>query len=426
MAIREMISGAKWMVKLVMGLDKESRKIVISNYSNKKELYKPQILDFDADLKKMANCSLCPDMCGFDAPCLRLSKHTSVSPQNKSRIGYFMGTGRIGMDDPSAISTLYSCMTCDACLHWCPLDISAGDLMVQMRAELEKRDLIPESVHHLRTRIESNGSILEQSPFTAGSEFNINMPQSKIFYYIGCMSAENQPSMVRANIAILNYLGIPFSTRFDSRKCCGSPINKVGYKSVAQGLAHQNSQLIRDSGAKIVLTDCPACMSSLKNTYADWGIKIKPTIMHFKDFILEKIESGKLTPKVAQVKNITYHDPCIFARGEKETQTTRKIFAKLPGITLKEAYLHGEETQCCGYGGGYHVTNTDLSNEQGIKRLTELRNQSPDYIVSTCPTCEYAFQQAQIHAVNTKSSAGKHEEVCDLSELVARSLGLEF
>ncbi len=148
--------------------------------------------------------------------------------------------------------------------------------------------------------------------------------------------------------------------------------------------------------------------------------------MHFKDFILGKLENGELKPKIAQDKVITYHDPCVFARGEGETQASRKILAQLPGITLKEAYLHGEETQCCGYGGGYHVTNTELSNNQGVERLTQLRSHSPDYIVSTCPTCEHAFQQAQKHSNSLDSNESTKEEIRDLSELVATSLGLIF
>ena len=422
MEILKKIGKNKWLINLIMALDKEDRSNLLTGYKNRKRYYTSNLPDFEVNLKDCAKCALCPDMCGFDAPCLLLSKKTTVSPQNKSRLALFMGMERIPMDNSSAISVLYSCMNCDACKHWCPMDISAGDIMVEMRCELEKRDLIPENLHHLKSRINDNGSVFEKGPYSKESEFNIDMPNAEVFYYIGCVSATERKSMVRANISLLNHLKIKFTTKFGDRNCCGSPLYKVGYKSVAQGLAKKNQNLINDSKVKIVLTDCPACTNMLRNTYSDWGVKIKPKIIHFKDFILEKMEKGELKPKRQIDKVITYHDPCIFARGLGETEISRKIIDQLPGVNLKEAYLHGEETRCCGYGGGYHVTNTELSKKEGLIRLDQLRKHSPDYIVSTCPTCELAFIEAKRNSQNENF----HDEIKDLSEIVAESLDLDF
>ena len=422
MEILKNFSKNKWLLNMIMSMDKEDRNNLLAGYKNRKKTYTSNLLDFEVNLKNLAKCSVCPDMCGFDAPCLLISKSNTVSPQNKSRLALFMGMERIPMDNSSAISTLYSCMNCDACKHWCPMDISPGDLMVEMRSELEKRDLIPEKLHHLKNRIEDNGSVFEKGPYSNESEFNIDMPNAKVFYYIGCVSATERQSMVRANIALLNHLKVKFTTKFDDRNCCGSPLYKVGYKSVAMELAQKNKNLINDSKVKLVLTDCPACMNTLKSTYSDWGVKIKPKILHFKDFILDKIEKGEINPEKSIDKVITYHDPCIFARGLEETEISREVFAKIPGLEVKEAYLHGAETRCCGYGGGYHVTNKELSIKEGLIRLDQLRKHSPDYIVSTCPTCELAFLEAQKNAKNDKYT----EKIKDLSEIVAESLGLDF
>ncbi|QEE17121.1 (Fe-S)-binding protein [Promethearchaeum syntrophicum] len=422
MEIIKKIGKNKWLINLIMGLDKEDRNNMLSGYKSRKHYYTSKLPDFEVNLKDCAKCALCPDMCGFDSPCLLLSKNTTLSPQNKSRLALFMGMERIPMDNSSAISALYACMNCDACKHWCPMDISTGELMVEMRGELEKRDLIPEKLHHLKNRIIENGSVLEKGPYTEESEFNIDMPKSEVFYYIGCVSATERKSMVRANIAILNHLKVKFTTKLPDRNCCGSPLYKVGYKSVALDLAQKNKEVINNSKTKIVLTDCPACMNMLKSTYSDWGVKIKPNILHFEDYILDKIKTGELNLNKSVDKVVTYHDPCIFARGLGETEKSREIFAQIPGLQLKEAYLHGEETRCCGYGGGYHVTNKELSIKEGLIRLEQLRKHSPDYIVSTCPTCELAFLEAQKNSHNDNYK----EKVKDLSEIVAESLGLDF
>jgi len=281
MEILKKFSKNKWLLNMIMSMDKEDRNNLLAGYKNRKKTYTSNLSDFEVNSKLLAKCALCPDMCGFDAPCLLLAKTNTVSPQNKSRLALFMGMERIPMDNPSAISAIYSCMNCDSCKHWCPMDISTGELMVEMRSELEKRDLIPEKLHHLKNRINDNGSVFEKGPYSKESEFNIDIPNAEVFYYIGCVSSTERKSMVRANIALLYHLKVKFTTKFQDRNCCGSPLYKVGYKSVAKDLAKKNKEIINDSKTKIVLTDCPACMNMLKSTYSDWGVKIKPTILHF-------------------------------------------------------------------------------------------------------------------------------------------------
>jgi fumarate reductase (CoM/CoB) subunit B len=422
MEIFKKIKEMRWTAKFLAALNKEDRANVLKAFNKRKEYYTPKILDFNADLKSLQKCALCPDLCGFDAPCLLLSKDTSLSPQNKSRVGYFTGMDLLPLENSSVISTFYSCMNCDACKHWCPMDISAGDLMIQMRFELEKRNLIPDQVHHLKSRLDKNGSIFEESPFSVDSEFNIDMKNAKVFYYIGCMSAEHRKPMVRANIAILKYLGIPFTTKMEHRVCCGSPLYKVGYKNVAKANADKNISTIKSSNTKLVVTDCPACLQMLETTYTEWEKNLKVKILHIQDFILEQIKNDKLKMLNSKNTTVTYHDPCILARKMEDTLTPRKILDSIPDITVKEAYLHGEGTRCCGYGGGYHLTNPNLSNKEGNIRLEQLQKHNPDYIVSSCPTCEYAFTQAR---KNSPSTQGKGE-IKDISELVAMALNLKY
>ena len=324
-------------------------------------------------------------MCRFDCPALQISKRETYAPANKTRTAYFMGMGRVSIDHPSAIKTLYACMNCDACRHWCPMDISAGDCLADMRSELDKRDLIPTAFIHLKDRTNQTHSIFEESPFTAESEFNINMPNPQVFYFIGCMSAHHRPETVRATIGLLNHLKIPFCTQMENRQCCGSPLLEVGYKQSAIQLGQRNVDLINNSKVKLIISDCPGCVDMLQNHYLDLGLKLQPKVMHATQYLASFIQSKKLTPKIPQKFTITYHDPCVLSRKLHASEAARQIMAAIPELTLQEAYLHGEETQCCGYGGGYHISNEQFSNEIGLKRLAQLRKFEPDYISSSLP-----------------------------------------
>lgn len=408
----------RWTAKFIASLNKEDRANMLEAYNKRTKYYTPKIPDFTANLLNLQKCALCPDLCGFDAPCLLLSKDNSSSPQNKARVGYFVGMGLLEINDPSVISTFYSCMNCDACKQWCPMDISAGELMTEMRQELDKRELIPPEFHHIKDRIEKNGSIFEESPFSTAEEFNIDMPKAKILYYIGCMSAAHRKSMVQANIAILKHLKIPFTTKLENRNCCGSPAYKVGYGQLAGTLAKKNDELIQNANVKLILTDCPACTDTLQNLYPKLGIQIKTPIMHFKDFLAEKIDHKELILKKPINKKVTYHDPCIFARKMEKTVSGTDLLSQIPGISITIPFLNGDETRCCGYGGGYQISNPTFSNQEGIERLEQLRKNDPDYIVSSCPTCEYAF----FHAQKNTDKQEYQDEIKDLSELILDSL----
>jgi len=416
MGTMQKVKKYKWLIRTILHTPLADKKRLLKGYKARRKYYTHE--GIEANLKEMIKCATCPNMCRFDCPALQLSKRETYSPANKARIGYFMGMGKVPMENPSAIKTMYACMGCDACQQWCPMDISTGDLLVEMRHELDKRNLLPAEVNPLKEKIEKTGSIFEESPFTADSEFNINMPNPEVFYYIGCMSAKHRPDSVRAHIAILKKLGIPFVTAFDKRECCGSPLFEAGHKPTAIKLSEKNQTLINASTAPLVISDCPGCVGMLKITYGTLNHPLTPKVQHSMEFFEQKLREGKLKPSVSVKKTVTYHDPCVLARKLDQQQELRALFAAIPDLNLQEAYCHGRETQCCGYGSIYHLSNSQYSDEQGQKRLTQLRKFNPDYIVSACPTCEYALEKAQ------NKSPKNTEKIKDFAELLAESLGL--
>jgi Fe-S oxidoreductase len=404
----------KWLIKTIMHTPGAEKKRLYKGFQDRKKYYTRA--DIEANLKEMAKCANCPNMCRFDCPALNAAKRETYSPANKARIAYFMGMGRVPMENPSAIKTLYACMGCDACLQWCPMDISTGDLLVEMRHELEKRTLLPDFVTPITEKVSQTGGIFEQPIFTADSEFNIQMPNPQVFYFIGCMSAKHRPQSVRAHIKILQKMGIAFTTAFDNRKCCGSPLYEAGKWNVVTTLAAHNANLINASTAPIVISDCPGCVYMLKESYTKLNSPIKPKVLHSADFFADMLAKKQLIPEKSVSTTITFHDPCVLARKINDCESIRTIFKAIPNLTLKEAYLNKEETQCCGYGSIYHLSNPVYSDDVGKKRLLQLLKHSPDAIVSACPTCEYAIQKAQ------ENGKSPETQVKDFAEILADSL----
>jgi Fe-S oxidoreductase len=411
----------RWMINLLKNLEKEDRKNVIKGWKNRKRYYTQE--DVEANLKDLARCANCPNMCRFDCPAVQISKHEPFAPAHKARMSYLVGMNHFSWNNPTAIDTMYACMGCDACYQWCPMDISCADLLFEMRAELEKRDLIPEKLHKLDQNIKQNGSIFKHTPFDKDSDFNYKDQNPEVFFYIGCMDAKYHPNTIRATIAILEHLKIPFCTHLESRECCGGPIRKAGFQSTAIKLSKQNQNLIKNSNASMIIANCPGCVDTLKNTYEKFDSDLKIEVKHTLEFIWEMIQEKKIDFSNSVAKTATYHDPCLLSRREKNTQiidTTRKILHLIPDLEFKETYLHGEETQCCGMGGAYAVANPEYSQKIREKRLMELKTPNPDVILSACPSCEYALNKAQ------RQTDTFDEKIQDIVEIIAESIGLSY
>lgn len=417
MEIFKKLAKYGWMLDILKDMSKEDRNNFLHGYKNRKTYYTKT--DMDVNLKDMLKCANCPNMCRFDCPALQITKQETYSPAKKAQIAYFSGMDHISMNNSSIQNTFYACMTCDACREWCPMDISTGDLLVEMRQQLESRELIPPRMAPINKTSKLNGSIFEESPFLRDSEFNINDSNPEVFFYIGCMDLKYRKETVRATIKLLRHLNIPFCTHLEERQCCGGPVYKAGYRTTSQTIMEKNHDLLKKSKVKTVITNCPGCFSTLNRTYDKMDLHLKVDIKHSIEFFLQKIRNGDLKLTRALNKTIVFHDPCLISRSssvQSFVKEFRELFKLIPGIKISEPSLHGKETRCCGMGGTYAVSNPDNAKKLHSDRLKQLHEKKADWIVSACPTCEYALIDAQ------KSVSESTESIFDFVELILAAI----
>ncbi len=403
-----------WMLKALFSMKPGvSMKFLKGYLFGAKKYYKTPLGDAAVDMKSLVKCLCCPNMCKFECPSLRVTHKEMYAPATKSRIAYCIERGYLDPSDPHTAEVPYMCTNCDGCKHWCPMNISTGQLLKAVRADLVAQDCVSEELKDFDTRVLENGSTFEKTTFSAHPEFDVRAENPDVFYYMGCVMAEKKPEAVMANIAILKKAGVKFSTYAAERCCCGGPSNTVGFRATTRHLASRNLELIAKSGAKTVVTDCPACADTLRNTYKALGIKHDYVVLTTVEFYKILIEQGTLKLAKPVNETITYHDPCITARGFGDVESARFVIGKIPGLVLKEPFLAKEETQCCGMGGVSHVHHPTESEAIGKQRYDQLVKTGAGAIVTSCPACEQGF----MIAVGKDST-----RVLDISELVAASL----
>lgn len=411
MGLLAKITKYKWVAKLILSTSAKNRKKAIQGMRNEKEYY--HVENTQVDMKELLKCALCPNMCRFECPVLRVTQKEMYAPATKARLTYHMERGNLDMSDLHTAEVAYMCTNCDGCRNWCPMDISTGDLLSQVRADFVDREIFIPGVKEFNDRVDENQTAFVPDTFSRNVELNVNMENPEVFYYTGCVMAEKKPEAVKANMKIFEKAGIRYCTYMDERTCCGGPLATLGFNETVKEFAQKNLKLFENSGAKIIVSDCPACTNTIRNTYKSLGFKHSYEVYTSVEYYRKLIEEGRIPPTKPVELSITYHDPCISSRGKMGTidiENARYIFSKIPGLDFREVYLHGSETQCCGRGGVSHVHHPEVSDTIGKQRIEQLRETGAEYIVSACPACEEGFM------------FNDGNPVLDIGEILARSL----
>ena len=110
------------MVSLLAKADRKIKALLLKNAASKNKNFFPEG-DYKADVKNLANCMLCPNMCRFDCGTLQAAQSETMSPAYKSRIGYFLSIGKIDptkKENKAFIDLIYMCSNEETCKIWCP------------------------------------------------------------------------------------------------------------------------------------------------------------------------------------------------------------------------------------------------------------------------------------------------------------------
>lgn len=448
----EELKKYKWMIPLISGAERNVRRKLLKNLRKKKDRFYPEG-DFNADIKNLINCMLCPNMCRFDCGTLQAAEKETIGPAYKSRIGYYLTTGKIDPSDPENkefIDLMYKCSNEENCKIWCPFDFSVVSLLETVRDDLNAKGLMPDYCQEQIQKLNDTGTIEDHNIFKNYEEKGIENIDTEgnddVFYYIGCEMMKF-PEVLKANIEILKKADIKFSTNLDERVCCAAPALNIRDFDTVKNLANKNAELIKKTGASVVVSDCPGCVHALTKRYQkqhildanneteneeeqkeedsaqeeDFSEDIfpdGPKVIHIVDYINEMVKNGTLTFKDVPEKyeTITIHDPCILARNLNDTTSIREILDNIPNLTIKEPIHNKELTHCCGWSGTVHWADREIAIKESENRIEELTRTGANVILSACPTCELGLG----YGINQKEE--DKIEIIDLSLLLSKAL----
>ena len=367
---------------------------------------------------------LCPNMCRFDCGTLQATQTETMSPAYKARIGYFLSVGKIDPSLPANkefIDLMYKCTNEENCKVWCPFDFSVVSLLETVRDDINDQGLMPEYCKKQIEKLKSTKTIEDYNIYKTYEEKEIDNIETDgkddVFYYIGCETMKF-PDVVKANIELLKKANVKFSTNLDKRVCCGAPALNIRDMDLARELAQENIELIKNTGAKVVISDCPGCVLTLTKRYESIGVKTEVKVVHIAKFLKDLIEEGKLKPGNIneEFSKVTIHDPCLLARNLKDTSSIRSILHSIPNLEIIEPIYTKDYTHCCGWSGTTHWADKEIAIREASNRIDELKETDVNNIISACPLCELGLNYG------IKNDNKEKIKIHDVSELLIKSL----
>jgi len=220
---------------------------------------------------------------------------------------------------------------------------------------------------------------------------------SDTLYFVGCAPffdvqfghiGVDGKGVARATVQILNALGIEPQVLADER-CCGHDLLWEGDEAGFRTLAELNATLVRQSGAKRLVTSCPECARALRVDYPAHGFRLDVQVLHLAELL---VDHGLPIPQNGSPDfRVTYQDPCRLGRHMGVYDAPRQVIESV-GLELLEMPRHRENALCCGTNGWTHcgAANRQIQGD----RLHEAQATGAEVLVTACLKCQIHFRCA--------------------------------
>ncbi|MHA1785646.1 MAG: (Fe-S)-binding protein [Candidatus Helarchaeota archaeon] len=296
---------------------------------------------------------------------------------------------------------IFSCPTCGNCMQQCEQDV--GEHLIEIFEALRN-----ECVNQIGpTEAASNFNEFTKqhhNPYNEPHEHRLKWISDKefpekadVFFFVGCTSSYREIEMAKATHDILSKIGVNF-TISKEEFCCGSPMLRTGQLDLPKELAQHNIDLMKNSGAKIVVTSCAGCYRVLKVDYPKMFGDLPFEVKHITEYLNEIKDSIKFKEK--DIK-LTYHDPCHLGRHSGVYDAPRELILSVPKVELIEMPRNRENAWCCGAGGGVKSTYKDWAVEISKERIKEAEALGVSTLVTSCPFCKRNLTDA-VQAMNSE------------------------
>ncbi len=392
------------------------------------EFLPQNLLEFDACLR----CGRCEEVCPATFSGLAYSPKTLLIQLRDTMIetlGAPSNNGAVTAELPEHFfeeEALWSCTTCGACLTRCPAFIRPPERVIDLRRyQILMTGEMPKSVGDTLRNLERQGNPWGMPPqdrmaWAEGLDVRELAPGDEVdvLLYMGCAAAydDRNKKVAQSVVRLLQKAGVDFGVLGLDEACCGETARRMGHEYIFQVFAEQNIEIFSSIKFKRIATQCPHCFNTLKHEYPQMGGDYE--VLHYTELLEEAAPAlGAISPNGNGLKGkLAFHDSCYLGRYNDIYQAPRQLLdqAKVERVELKR---HGENSFCCGAGGGGMWMETDPDKRINNHRLQDALDAEAETVATACPYCLIMFEDA----IGSKG-VGEQVQVMDIAEVLERQL----
>lgn len=384
-----------------------------------------QLLSFDACVR----CGRCEEACPATYSGMAYSPReliqtlrgammqTLVAGNGKGSTGELLGTHL-----PEEYA--WQCTTCGACLEKCPIFINPVDEVVDLRRyQVLTTGSMPKSVGDTMRNMERQGNPWgippeERMAWAEGLEVRELAPggSTDVLFFTGCAAAfdDRNKKVARAFARLMRKAGVDFAVLGFDEMCCGETARRMGHEYLFQEFARQNIETLGAVRFNRLVTACPHCFNTLKNEYPQMGGEFQ--VLHYTELLAELDLPGASGDGDGLGGKVTYHDSCYLGRYNGIYRQPRRLLQSA-GVEQVEMARRGEDSFCCGGGGGQMWLETDANTRINHRRLEQAVQVEAGVVATACPYCLLMFDDA----IRSKGM-GEQIRVMDVAEILDRDL----
>jgi glycolate oxidase iron-sulfur subunit len=242
----------------------------------------------------------------------------------------------------------------------------------------------------------------------------IGPKRARVALFLGCVSDAMFPETNAATARVLQQNGCEVVIP-PGQACCGAIHYHSGVEKPALALARHNLAAFPPDQFDAIIVNAAGCGAMLKD-YAhilpppehEPAARFTARVRDISEFLMAL---GPIPPKKPVPMKVTYHDACHLCHAQQIRSQPRALLAMIPGLELVPL----EESEiCCGAAGTYNLTQPEMSERLGRRKLDQIEATGAPMVVTGNVGCilQIARQIKQ---------RGRHIEVAHPVDLLDRA-----
>ncbi|MEO6811157.1 MAG: heterodisulfide reductase-related iron-sulfur binding cluster [Isosphaeraceae bacterium] len=210
----------------------------------------------------------------------------------------------------------------------------------------------------------------------------IGPKRARVALFLGCVSDAMYPETNAATARVLQYNGCEVVVP-RGQACCGAIHYHSGVEGPAVAFARQNIKTFDPDEFDAIIVNVAGCGAMLKD-YAhllpaddhDAAARFVAKVRDISEFL---IALGPIAPEHPLPITVTYHDACHLCHAQQIRSQPRQLLGLIPGLTLVPL----EESElCCGAAGTYNLTQPEMSERLGLRKMNNLAATGAETVVT--------------------------------------------